>query len=138
MFSRIVAVTSAKEAWTILREEFHGDSKVAVIRLQSLRRDFENLVMREEEVIDDFLSRCMNIVSQMRSYGETITEQTIVDKVLRSLPQIFDHVVASIEESKISAEVSFNQIMGSLQSHEAIIKRSPVKVEERACQAHSP
>lgn len=71
-----------------------------VVRLQSLRRDFENLTMKSGDSIADFLSRAMAIVSQMRSYGETITDQTIVEKVLRSLIPKFDHVVVAIVESK--------------------------------------
>lgn len=38
MFSRIAVVSTAKKAWAVLREEFHGDSKVVVVRLQALRR----------------------------------------------------------------------------------------------------
>lgn len=96
MFSRIAAGSMAKEPWTVLREEFHGDSKVVVIRLQSLRREFENLAMREDESIANFMSNCMDIVSKMRSYGVTISDQTVVEKVLRSLLEKLDHVVASI------------------------------------------
>ncbi|KAK2986468.1 hypothetical protein RJ640_000222 [Escallonia rubra] len=42
----------------------------------------------------------MAIVSQMRSYGEKISDETDVANVLRSLTPKFDHVVAAIEESK--------------------------------------
>ena len=68
-----------------------------MVRLQSLRRDFETLVMKNDESIADFLSRAMAIVSQMRSYGEQISDETIVAKALRSLTPKFDHVVAAIE-----------------------------------------
>lgn len=78
--------------------------------------------MKDDEVVVDFLSRSMNLVSQMRAYGKQVSDRTVVEKVLRSLPQKFDHVVASIEESKDLSDFSFNQLMGSLQSHEARIK----------------
>ncbi|CAH1423129.1 unnamed protein product [Lactuca virosa] len=51
MFSKITASSTAQEAWEVLREEFHGDSKVAVVRRQSLRREFENLAMKDEELL---------------------------------------------------------------------------------------
>jgi len=100
VFSRIATATTSKQAWSILQKEFQGDSKVIVVRLQSLRRDFETLMMKSGESIASFLSRAMTIVSQMRSYGEKVTDQIIVEKVLRSLNPKFDHVVAAIEESK--------------------------------------
>ena len=43
IFPRIVAATTAKEAWTILEKEFKGTEKARIIKLQTLRRDFENL-----------------------------------------------------------------------------------------------
>ncbi|KAG6393809.1 hypothetical protein SASPL_144383 [Salvia splendens] len=81
-------------------KEFKGDSKVIVVRLQSLRRDFETLIMKNGEYVADFLSRAMAAVSQMRSCGDKITDQTIVEKVLRSLTPKFDHVVAAMKNQR--------------------------------------
>ena len=36
IFTRISAVTISKQAWSILQKEFQDDSKVIVVRLQSL------------------------------------------------------------------------------------------------------
>ena len=74
-------------------------------------------------LVQNFLSRVVAIISQMRSYGEQITDQTIVTKVLRSLTPKFDHVVAAIEESKDMTRFSLDELMGSLQAHEARINR---------------
>ncbi|KAH0779714.1 hypothetical protein KY290_006141 [Solanum tuberosum] len=134
VFSRIAAATTSKQAWSILQKEFQGDSKVIVVRLQSLRRDFETLMMKSGESIADFLSRAVAIVSKMRSYGEKVTDQTIVEKILRSLAPKFDHVVAAIEESKDLSVFSFDELMGSLQAHEARLNRSTEKNEEKAFQ----
>ena len=70
------------------------------MKLQSLRGDFETLLITNGESISDFLSRAMAIVSKMRTYGEKISDETIVAKVLISLTPKFDHVVATIEEVK--------------------------------------
>nr|GFA08034.1 putative zinc finger, CCHC-type [Tanacetum cinerariifolium] len=51
-----------------------------------------------------------------------------------SLTPRFDHVVAAIEESKDLSKFSFDELMGSLQSHEARINRSNVNGEEKAFQ----
>ncbi|KAL3516626.1 hypothetical protein ACH5RR_023528 [Cinchona calisaya] len=100
VFSQIVAGTTSKQVWSILHKEFHSDSKVIMIRLILLRRDLETLFMKSGESVQDFLSREMATVSQTRSYRDQISNQTIVAKVLRSLTPKFDHIVATIEESK--------------------------------------
>ncbi len=69
----------------------------------------------------------MAIVSQMRSYRELVSDQTVVAKV-------FDHLVAAIEESKDLSVFSFDELMGSLQAHESRINRSLEKNEEQAFQ----
>nr|KAJ0204945.1 hypothetical protein LSAT_V11C500278890 [Lactuca sativa] len=79
-FSRIEAASIVKEAWEVLPEEFHGDSKVTA----SLKREVENLSMRHEEVVD-FMSRSMDTMSKLREYGEEISDHTIVEKVLWSV-----------------------------------------------------
>ncbi|XP_023522604.1 uncharacterized protein LOC111786601, partial [Cucurbita pepo subsp. pepo] len=104
------------------------------VKLQYLRRDFETLLMTNGESIADFLSRAMAIVSQMRTYGEKISDETIAAKVLRSLTPKFDHVVAAIEEAKDLSILSLDELMGSLQAHESRINRASERNEEKALQ----
>lgn len=80
--------------------EFQGSSKVIVVKLQTLWYKFEALIMKENKSVQDFLSRAMAIISQMRSYEDQIINQTVVEKFLRSLTPKFDHVMAAMEESK--------------------------------------
>jgi len=73
--------------WKILKQEFLGDKKAITVKLQTLRREFE--AMKDKEFVQEFLSRVYAIVSQMKTYGEDISNQTVVSKVLRSLTTNF-------------------------------------------------
>ncbi|EYU45752.1 hypothetical protein MIMGU_mgv1a025221mg, partial [Erythranthe guttata] len=84
VFSRIASATTSMHARSILQKEFQGDSKGIVVRLQSLRLNFETLVMKTEESVADFLSRATTIVSQMRPYREKIVDRPIVEKSEKS------------------------------------------------------
>ena len=70
----------------------------------------------------------------MRTYGEKISDETIVANVLRSLPPKFDHVVAAKEEAKDLSILSVDELMGSLQAHESRINRSSERNEEKSLQ----
>ena len=118
IFPRIMRANTAKEAWEILQQEFQGDSKVRSIKLQSLRRDFENLKMKDNELVKDYFSRIIEIVNQMKSYGEEISDEKIVKKILVSLNDKFDNIVTIIEETKDLSNITVEQLMGSLESHE--------------------
>ncbi|XP_076902887.1 uncharacterized protein LOC143557777 [Bidens hawaiensis] len=140
LFSRIAAVSTAKDTWEILRMEFQGDSQVKVVKLQGLRREFENLTMKESEVVGDYFGRVMALVSQKRAYGEEISDQTIVEKVLRSLSSRFDYVVPSIEVGHDLSKLTPVKLMGCLQSQEERmnIRSTPEKQnsgDEQALQA---
>nr|XP_043633481.1 uncharacterized protein LOC122604674 [Erigeron canadensis] len=104
LFSRIAAATTAKETWDILRLEYQGDGQVKAVKLQGLRQDFEKLIMREEEKVEVYFSRVMAIVSQKRSYGEEVTDQSIVEKILRSLSPRYDYITSSMEAFQAFSE----------------------------------
>ncbi|GAV64656.1 UBN2 domain-containing protein, partial [Cephalotus follicularis] len=123
----IASATKSRQAWTILRQEFHGDDMVTVVKLQTLRREFETIFMKGNESVQDFFSRISIIINQMRTFGENISDQKVVEKILRSLPNKFDHVVIAIEESKDLSIFCLNELMGSLLAHEDRINRSTEK-----------
>ena len=86
IFPKITAVNYAKEAWDILEKNFKGTDKVHTVKLHNIRREFENLQMKENESVVDFSSRTSNLINQMKSNGENYQEQRIVEKILRILP----------------------------------------------------
>ena len=56
--------------------------------------------MKEGETVSDYFARTLTIANKMRFHGETMTDVTIIEKILRSMISKFDYVVCSIEESK--------------------------------------
>ncbi|KAG6476259.1 hypothetical protein ZIOFF_065498 [Zingiber officinale] len=110
-------------------------SKVIAVKLQTLISELEVLLMKGNETLQDFLSRVILIISQMRSYGKKITDAIIVLKVLRSLTPKYDYIVTVIEEAKDLSILSFDELMGSLQAHVARRNRSAEKDEEKTFQA---
>ena len=118
IFTRISTASTAKEAWEILEGEFHGDEKVRSINLQSLKKDFQNLRMKDSENIQSYHARVMEIVNQMKTYGDNISDQHVVEKILISLTDKYEYIVAVIEETKDLTKLSIKELMGSLQAHE--------------------
>lgn len=116
IFSRIVVATSAKEAWDTLKIKYQGNAKVIMVKLQFLRRDFESAIMKGNKTVQAYLARISCIVSQMRAYNDKVDDEVVVAKILRSLSSKFDHVVATIEESKDLSTYSVDELMGCLQT----------------------
>ena len=91
-----------------------------MVRLQTLRTKFETLKMTNSETIDQFMTKVMGVVNQLRMNGEELDDQIIVEKVLRCLPKKFDMIV-TVFESRESTKLSVEELTGSLLAHEARI-----------------
>jgi hypothetical protein len=118
IFSKITGASTSKQAWDILKSAYQGNDRVKTIKLYTLRKQFETLRMTESESVDQFMTRVMGIVNQIRLTGEAITDQRIVEKVLRSLPKKFEMVVTAILESKDLSRFSTDELTGSLVTDE--------------------
>lgn len=134
IFSRIAAVITSKHAWIILQMEFQGSSKVTTVKLLIMRQEYETLSMKGGETIQEFISRNIEVVNQIRIYGELISNQTVTTKVLRSLTSRFNYIVATIEESVDLIRFTTDELSGSLQTHEARLNQIVGKSEEKAFQ----
>ncbi|KAL3752058.1 hypothetical protein ACJRO7_012815 [Eucalyptus globulus] len=118
IFEKISRAESAKVAWDILQQSYKSNDHVKQMRLQTLRGDFESLYMNDSESILVYFDRVQIIVNQLRVNGEELQDVRIVEKILRSLTERFDYVVAAIEEAQDVSTMTLEQLMCSLCSHE--------------------
>ena len=101
-----------------------------LIKLNNLRREFENLKIKHGESVKDYSSKVMEVVNQMKIYGDTILDQRIVQKVLVSLTKHFDTIVSINEETRDLSSLSVIELFGSLLAHEAkFSKRAEGSIE---------
>ena len=89
----IAAKTNAKEAWDTLETAYQGLDKVKTSKLQILRKYFESLSMKDSENVDTFYTRFVGLINQLKSHGEPVSDQRVVEKILRSLPPRFESLV---------------------------------------------
>ena len=59
-----------------------------------------------------------NVVIQLRLQGRDIKKK-IVEKVLRSMPKMFESMVVFVEEDKDPTQLSLEEFSSSLASHES-------------------
>ena len=86
------------------------------VKLQSLCKQYENLSMKNNEKIPDYISRGILITNEMKSCGETLSEESIIEKVLRSLTPQFDYIVVAIEHSKYLSTMRIEEMQSSLEA----------------------
>jgi hypothetical protein len=83
--------------------------------------------MKDDESDHNFHMNLLELANASRALGETMTEEKLVRKILRSLPKRFDMKVTAIEESHDIANMKVEEIIGLLQTFEMAINDQPDK-----------
>ncbi|BBG98943.1 multidrug resistance-associated protein 9 [Prunus dulcis] len=132
LFPRIVNEETSKGAWDILKLEFRGDKQVRNVKLQGLRREFEYTRMKDSESLSVYLARLFDILNHMKSYGEELSRERVVQKLLFSLPKSYDSICSVIENSKDLEILEIQEVVASLKSFELRLDRHNENSTERA------
>ncbi|KAJ9543711.1 hypothetical protein OSB04_023418 [Centaurea solstitialis] len=137
VFQQILDCRTAKIVWDSMKVKFGGSAKVKKSLLNSLRREFEILVMKNEETVTDYFARVMSVANQMRSNGEVLTDRKIVEKILRNLTERFTYVVVSIEEAKDTDNMTVDELQSTLLVHEQKFRKVSNEGEDQVLKVES-
>jgi hypothetical protein len=86
--------------------------------------------MKEDETVGKYFLRVEEMVNEMKAIGETIDEPSLVQKILRTLPDRFNPKVSAIEELNDLKTLEFDQLIGTLTAYEMrIVKYKPTSRE---------
>jgi hypothetical protein len=83
--------------WDKLISSYEGNDKVKEDKLQTYRVNFEQLKMKEDEIVGKYFLRVEELVNAMKVLGEKIEEACLVQNFLRSLADRFNPKVSAIE-----------------------------------------
>ncbi|CAL1401997.1 unnamed protein product [Linum trigynum] len=119
---RINKCESAKEIWSILETTHEGTSEVKETRIDLLLKEYETFDMISGESISDMDKRFSTLVNILKGLGKSFTSKELVRKVLRSLPLEWMAKRTTIEEAKDLNVLSLENLIGSLLSHEEVLK----------------
>ncbi|XP_024015119.1 uncharacterized protein LOC112088905 [Eutrema salsugineum] len=130
IFDKILSATTTKEACDLLEHSYQGNENVKMVRLQSLRREFENLKMKEGEKVKAYSDRIQSVANQMRALGRDRSNFDLVVKMLAFMPTSYAGLASLMEEIKDLNSVTYAELIGSLEAHAK--KYFPDEDEENA------
>ncbi|KAM1093977.1 hypothetical protein FF1_009032 [Malus domestica] len=91
--------------------------------------------MRENELLKDYFTRLSDVVNKMKTYGEELPNERIVQKLLISLTKPYDSIVSVIEETKDTETLSVQDVMASLRAFDQRLERHADSAPEKAFQS---
>jgi hypothetical protein len=135
VFTKVAHCKFAKEIWDKLRNIYEGDSKFKTTKLRTYRGQLEQLKMKEDEDITTYFLRVDETVNAIIGLGEEIKESVIVQKVLRSLPMIFNPNISTLEERSDLNSISMDELHGIFTAYEMRTEQENPDVKEAAFKA---
>src|SRR5713226_5206193 len=85
--------------------------------------------MKDSENVDTFYTKVVGLINQLKSHGEAIEYQRVVEKILRSLPPRFENLVVTLEEHTDMTTFTIDELQVSLINHEHRLSRTQTSLE---------
>ncbi|KAM2000837.1 hypothetical protein ACFX16_008102 [Malus domestica] len=88
--------------------------------------------MRDDESLSMYLTRLLELVNQMKGYGEDLPRERLVQKLLISLTKEFDPVCYVIEQTKDIETIEVQEVIATLRGFAQCLDRHAESTIERA------
>jgi hypothetical protein len=128
MVSAVASKDTAKVAWETIKTMRIGDDRVREAAAQHLLPQFETVEIKEEESIDDYSMHLSGMVQHLAMLGETVTEQKVIGKFLRSVPHKYKQIVVVIQTLLDVGTLTLANVTGRLKAAEDELEVPPASV----------
>src|SRR3954469_15116634 len=108
----------AYDIYESLKMTHEGNAQVKEIKALALIQKYEAFKMEEDENIEAMFSRFQTLTAGLRVLDKGYTKADHVKKIIRSLPRRWGPMVTAFKISKNMNEVSLEELISSLRSHE--------------------
>ncbi|CAL1413172.1 unnamed protein product [Linum trigynum] len=122
---------SAREIWTSLESTYEGTSNIKETRIDLLVHEYECFEMASGERIHEMYSRFTVLINKLKGLGKTYLLKDLNRKILRSLPKQWLPKRTAIEKARNLNTLSIDELIGSLLSHEHVLKQ--VNKDDEKC-----
>ncbi|XP_017239790.2 uncharacterized protein LOC108212576 [Daucus carota subsp. sativus] len=127
----LVGKKTAKVAWEAIKTMCMGVERVQEARVQTLKGEFESLMMKDSEKIEDFCLKLSGIMTNIRVLGKSMEESSVVRKILRVVPDKFLQIASNIERFGDVKAMSVEELVGRLKAHEERMKGRSEQPEQQ-------
>ena len=114
IFTRIMSLKIAKAIWDYLKEEYVGDEMIKGMQVLNLIREFVLQKMKESETIKDYSDKLLSIANKVRLLGSKLNDSRIVEKIFVMIPERYETIVTTLENTKNLPKISLAELLNSL------------------------
>ena len=114
IFTRVMSLKTEKAIWDYLKEEYVGDEMIKGMQVLNLIREFVLQKMKESETIKDYSDKLLSIANKVRLLGSKLNDSRIVEKIFVMMPERYETIVTTLENTKDLPKISLAELLNSL------------------------
>ncbi|GKD77157.1 hypothetical protein Tco_1339778, partial [Tanacetum coccineum] len=116
------SIKDAKSLLQAIEKRFRGNAATKKTQRNLLKQHYENFIACSSEVLDQTFDRLQKLISQLEIHDETITQEYVNRKFLRSLsPEWNTHTIVWRNKPKIDT-LSLDDLYNNLKIYEPEVK----------------
>lgn len=123
VLSFVMYCETAQEMWNTLRDIYEGTGEVKRAKIGRLTGEYERFHMKHGEKISDMEMRFYDVVHHLASLGKEISDEDLVNKVLRCLSRKWQRKVRTIVKSRNFSMMKLGLLFRELEEHEIEMNR---------------
>ncbi|HEY5235440.1 MAG TPA: hypothetical protein VIJ14_04615 [Rhabdochlamydiaceae bacterium] len=105
------------DLWEALSKRFGGNEMMKKSRKDPLKKQFDMFQHLKTETTDELISRFSQLICELKDLGMEYEVREINEKLLDSLPAVWDVRVMLMKENEEISSWSFDDIIGKLQAY---------------------
>ncbi|XP_016579092.2 uncharacterized protein LOC107876748 [Capsicum annuum] len=109
--------TSA-EIWEYLEKKYQGNERVQNMQVMNMIREFEMKRIKQSKTIKDYADQLLDLANKVRLFAKDFTDKRIVQKILVTLPEKYEAIISSLENSKDLSSITLAELLNVLQALE--------------------
>jgi hypothetical protein len=86
LLMQVAGKKTRKEVWDSLKARYVSEERVKDARLQTLKSEFNNLRMKENESVDSYAGKLSTMAVKYASLGGSLDDATLVKKMFDTIP----------------------------------------------------
>src|ERR1043165_5232352 len=121
--------TTSKQLWDVLRNRHDGNEKTRKLRMEELRKEFENFSYMGNETLKELVPRYCHLLTELSSYEISIPMSELVDKFADALPPYWNQHIEVLKEKDAYQYWTINEFIQKLENKEMEEKRKAKRAQ---------
>src|ERR1044071_6498121 len=121
--------TTSKQLWDMLTNRHDGNEKTRKLRMEELRKEFENFSYMGNETLKELVPRYCHLLTELSSYEISIPMSELVDKFADALPPYWNQHIEVLKEKDAYQYWTINEFIQKLENKEMEEKRKAKRAQ---------